>query len=1066
MENIIDEKEKKNKEYSFKLNLFIIVSIISHSKIKNDPICDCLTDYDEIEALSRTKKFTRILYYNKDQVHKILYNYDKNITINNELKENDLSSNFYLVLLIRDEDILNYNLDFNYIEKLNKQKKDGNYKFYNLIISKEILELIKNFREQDIEENIDIDRVSQIEKENIDNIKNNINILHEIGLNLNENEFIQMIISELYTNIIISLIKNDKLADFDISIQICEQLNLENIDIPFEENNLLKNILEALDLKNEYIQKYNIEKFEDIENSKKMKFYYILLKYIFKCPSYVYKIPLLTEARQKVIKFFESDNFINYLSKKDENKEIIDYVLQKLDDLRYEKSYEKANRISDKSTFYKDYIVPEKNVNGQYLGENYDNNIEIDSKEINSENQIIIFNLTPGKDGKIIIEEDYQKNGENYIEGVEKIIKFNGKNTAEKKNYNLNIYYSLCKKFLGNIIEILEKIEQKYLQNYMMKIMLEEQNNQYFAYYLAIDSRAGKKSIEENDCDIFRKDIEKLTGLNKIINQISCQNQSLDSIMNYSFLNKTSDQSFYQSKNDISNISNNDSRYIIVDSNEDKKENEQKEKEQKEKEQKEKEEKEQKIKEELDKIIPKEFQDFKLSKFERVLYNHNGSVKFFLHLKNGYYLSCGNSGDIVIYDENVNDKAKIPNLEDILYYITEKKGNNNSPIKLIACCLKNIYLISINKKNMSKYTVKKYQIPKCNTLFCYNIEDKYIISGNGLTATIWELFDDQLEEKKMIKLSEITFKTGINIDDENIAMISNALLPGGKNQISIFNIYNNKLTYEITDNICPTLTENCACIMKFQNEPKFLLVGNKKIKNSEKNGILITNIDLRNKEIKNNFYDTNNFQVYCLCQIILRQENGAKSKDVSTKFFLAGGFDLDKKIGMVKLFLIKDEKYLDIEYIQDLDIEDNNEINEEISKTSIDNNNKNEEIYDKSGENINSFDSNIKCRENTNKFEENYNKLLENNNSSQDYYNNSLEYTSKSRDIYNKTLGKNDKEEETRIQSENEKFLGFKMPVNTITQIDNSLKIIITSMDGGVYLFSQPNLSFYMDNNE
>ena len=482
-----------------------------------------------------------------------------------------------------------------------------------------------------------------------------------------------------------------------------------------------------------------------------------------------------------------------------------------------------------------------------------------------------------------------------------------------------------------------------------------------------------------------------------------------------------------------------------------------------------KKEKELKINEELEKIIPKEyqdFQDFKLSKFERVLYNHNGSVKFFLHLKHGYYLSCGNSGDIVIYDEKINYKAKIPNLEDILYYITEKeeKNNNKSCINLIACCLKNIYLISINKKNVSKYSIKKYQIPKCNTLFCYNIEKNYIISGNGLTANVIKLFDDQLEEKKMFKISEITFETGIQIDGENIAMISNALLPGGKNQISIFNIYNNKLVYEITDNICPTLTENCACIMKFKNGPKFLLVGNKKIKNSEKNGILIVNMDLKIKGIKTNFYDTNNFQIYCLCQIILKKENGADSKYVLTQFFLAGGFDLDKKIGMVKLFQLKNEKNLDIKYIQDLDIEDNNDINEEFSKKSTDKN-KYEEIYDKSGENINLFDSNIKDRESTNKFEENCNKFSDNNNSSQDYYNKSLQNTIQSKDFYNKTLGKNE-EGESRIKSDKEKFLGFKMPVNTITQSDNSGEIIITTIDGGVYLFSQPNLSFYMDKSE
>ena len=36
-------------------------------------------------------------------------------------------------------------------------------------------------------------------------------------------------------------------------------------------------------------------------------------------------------------------------------------------------------------------------------------------------------------------------------------------------------------------------------------------------------------------------------------------------------------------------------------------------------------------------------------------------MKFFLHLKDGYYLSCGNDSDIVLYDENLNhEKYKNP----------------------------------------------------------------------------------------------------------------------------------------------------------------------------------------------------------------------------------------------------------------------------------------------------------------------------------------------------------------------------------------------------------------------
>ena len=326
----------------------------------------------------------------------------------------------------------------------------------------------------------------------------------------------------------------------------------------------------------------------------------------------------------------------------------------------------------------------------------------------------------------------------------------------------------------------------------------------------------------------------------------------------------------------------------------------------------------------------------------------------------------------------------------------------------------------------------------------------------------------------MLRYSGITHKTGIQIDDENIAMISNSLLPGGENKISIFNLYNNELTHEITNNnISPTLSENCACIMKLKNGKNFLLVGNKKVANNEKNGISITNLDLNEEELETNFYDTKNFQVYCLCQIILNQENGADSKYVLTNFFFAGGFDMNKKIGMVKSYQLKDEKKMEIKYIQDLDTEENNDEYEESIHISMDYSYINDEIINKSMDNNNitrngevnqSLEYSKKNSKSNNSSQVLYNNSREDSNSSQIYKSNSSENnTNKSNEFYKKPPDKNIKYEESKVGTDKDKFYGFKMPVNTITQSENSGEIIITTIDGGVYLFSQPNLSFYMD---
>ena len=49
------------------------------------------------------------------------------------------------------------------------------------------------------------------------------------------------------------------------------------------------------------------------------------------------------------------------------------------------------------------------------------------------------------------------------------------------------------------------------------------------------------------------------------------------------------------------------------------------------------------------------------------------------------------------------------------------------------------------------------------------------------------------------------------------------------------------------------------------------------------------------------------------------------------------------------------------------------------------------------------------------------------------------------------------------IENIDDIFGGFELPVNNIVQIKDSGKIIITTIDGRIYLFSKPNLELYLD---
>ena len=52
------------------------------------------------------------------------------------------------------------------------------------------------------------------------------------------------------------------------------------------------------------------------------------------------------------------------------------------------------------------------------------------------------------------------------------------------------------------------------------------------------------------------------------------------------------------------------------------------------------------------------------------------------------------------------------------------------------------------------------------------------------------------------------------------------------------------------------------------------------------------------------------------------------------------------------------------------------------------------------------------------------------------------------------------------IENIDNTFRGFELPVNNIIQIKDSGKIVITTIDGRIYLFSKPNLELYLKKEE
>ena len=898
-----------------KLKLICFASLNSKIKLKNDPIPNLFEELNEIKAISELKFLTKILYFNMKCVHKILYDSDEIVKINNTWCS-DFAYNFYLNILIKAEsEIINYEFSIKYINIFNKLRNLEQNIYFNLIKSKIIIDLINNIKNGGLyDENTDGELVSQIEDVNREYIKNNLNILKDINLNLNEEDIIEKSIGELYVDIIIALIINDKLSDFDYSHNIIKQLDLDNIDLPImESDNLFERLKNVLDSNNDYIEKYTINYFEDINDMNKVNFYYMILKFILKSSIYIYHIPWLFQTHKKIIEIFKIKEYITFTITKQIFIERIEFILRKLCDIDY---------IYFSRYYNKKEITPTEN------------NTNIKSSILQKSKCVFDISVESKKCPKINkIDFIYEDNKRISYEELQKVLEKNSEyETKSELNENFMLYLnwiSSLKNIIENQISLYEfsdynfKLNLEFINTYNNNIT----NNIYnikviytvkeHSFFLGTE----KTATDEN---ILVKKLNDLKGFESLMNQLNFKNN--DKLYSNELLSSISTLvcSKIDKKPNIINININNNlpkeKKIFFISDEIK----------------------------LDEIE----RELKIIEFEKLIYAHEESVKFFLSLKNGYYLSCGNDKLIVLFDQDFNVRLKMENLREQIYYISEKQNNENF-IELIVCYGKVIYLIKINKNNFEHETAN-YEIPGMIVLFCLKIKgEEYVICGITSIMKILDLFDIQLPEKKMFKLVSESYKFGLLINENYIALFSSDLMPNGINKLVICDLTKNEVVHSISD-YSINLSENSMSLIDINNK-NFLLCACKKYKKNQKNGILVVDVNnLGEENIKYKFYETEKYEVYCFCQIF------------DTNFILLGGFDTNRRKGMIRLYKFNDE----------------------------------------------SDDKLILIKE-------------------------------------------------IKIADEIKGIKEFDMPVNNIIQTEDTGKIVITTIDGKIYLFTKPNLDYY-----
>ena len=889
-----------NNELSKKLYLVCFASLNNKIKLNNDPIPFLLKEFSEIEPLFDMNNLTKILYFNIKTIHKILYDFDQIIHINDNMSKN-LSFNYYLSLLIvADSELINYEFSKNYINLFNEMKKLEGNQYFNLINSKITLELINNFKNSTSgEESEDENFVEKLEKENREDIKNNLYILADIQLKLSEEDIYERNVEKLYVDIIIGLIKSNKLCDFEYSYNIFKQLEFENIDIQFlESKNLFNLIEETLNTNNEYIKNNIINNFNDINNISKINFHYFLLKFIFKNSLYIYNISFLFQTHKKIIEILKLKEYITFAITNQMYIDRIDYIIKKLCDLDYYYETEYLNKRKSKEN----------------------ENITIIKSSILKKSKIIFYISINKKIFPEItkIECIYEEEKKINLNEMLKLQKNNGENKSK-----LNINFELFLNYLCSCKSIIENQKNNFQFNYNFKLYLEFTKNlsESNIYNINVEYNVQehpfyKLDIGTSDENILIKKYNELEGLFSLLKRINFQ---ID-LENDKFKETLLKTAVFCSKKESIDTSIKDLDKIFTSN-----------------------------------VIDEIEMNYQILSFEKLIFKHEKSVKFFLALKNGYYFSCGNDIQMVLYDEDFNELTKITNLEDILYNIIENNNNENS-IELFATYGKSIYIININKNNFEVET-KKYEVPNMKTLFCERVNNNdYILGGINCTMKINELFNYEKDEKKFSKIIDnFSTRNSLIINDKFIALTSNELIPNGTNLLTICDLIKDKNKYYIND-YSFNLSENSMFLIKFEDGINILLCACKKYKSNQSNGILLVDINsLKEENIKYKYYVTNNFIPYCFCQLY------------SSIFIFIGGFNLDKRRGEINLYKIVNENINELIFVQNI------------------------EIFD-------------------------------------DEYNN---------------------------------FYGIDMPINSIIQIKDSGKIIVTSINGYIFLFSKPNLDYY-----
>ena len=401
-------------ESKIKQNLYIKLNY--KQPFENTIKKSLISTYSEIKQIFNIiENKTKFFYLDNIAINEIMYQEEEIIQIVN--KKYEYSFMYYLNLLIKEkEEIIAFNFEFDFIKKIDNENNNQKNELQKLFVSKIILDLIHNYEGTKDEEDEEDEELTTIKEKNLKYINDNKNVFNNYHLNLENIE--KLSLEKIYLEILIELIKNKKLENYDFAHDILTKLDFGNIDINknmFEE---LKNILDD----EMYIKDYKMNEIQDFFVEIKVNFYYMLTKYIFKNSFFIYNIPLLYNTRNTIIKIIKT-----------QKKELLTYNIKNIDLLK------KINYIFK-------FILDSNYYHNIFLDLIIDKILEeaIEKESINWEEYMKKLNIMERNNGKIAlinyiyesIKKDLEKSCDfknivNTYKQLEKIIQ--DKNTSKMK---------------------------------------------------------------------------------------------------------------------------------------------------------------------------------------------------------------------------------------------------------------------------------------------------------------------------------------------------------------------------------------------------------------------------------------------------------------------------------------------------------------------------------------------------------------------------------------------------------------------------------------------------------